>query len=190
VWLDVESDADGERADVPVYLWGLAVEHGDAAFEPMLADLTREGDRDAWQRFVTRALAVFDAHPDAVWVHWHQAEPMWIERYLARHGAPRAFAERMRARGTLFDLHRALDRSVRLPVRSTSIKFVARWRGFEWSNPDADAAWSIAQLHRARETSDAVKRERLLAEVARYNADDLWAMRTVWRWLAARGRGA
>jgi uncharacterized protein len=189
VWFDVESDADGELAEVPVYLWGLAVEHDTPTFEPILADLSPAGDRAAWERFVARALAVFASQPDAVWVHWHQAEPQWLERYVARHGAPAEFVRRMRAPGAMLDLHRALDRCVRLPLRSTSIKYVARWLGFEWSNPDADAAWSTAQVHRAREASDPAERERLLAEVARYNADDLWAMRAVWRWLESSGRG-
>jgi uncharacterized protein len=188
VWFDVESDAEGERADVPVYLWGLAVERDQPVFEPILSELTPAGDAEAWQRFVARAMEVFHEHPDAVWVHWHLAEPMWIERYIARLGAPAEFVERMRAPGVLLDLHRLLERCVRLPLRSTSIKFVAPWLGFQWSNPDADAAWSTAQLHRARATDDAAERARLLAEVARYNADDLWAMRVVWKWLE-RPRG-
>ena len=183
VWFDVESDSDGERAEVPVYLWGLAVEHSEPRFEPILSELTPEGDAHAWRRFVARALEVFRDHPDAVWVHWHHAEPMWIERYIARLGAPAEFVERMRTPGTLLDLHHRLERSVRLPLRSTSVKYVAPWLGFQWSNPDADAAWSTAQLHHARATSDPDERARLLAEVARYNADDLWAMRTVWRWM-------
>jgi uncharacterized protein len=183
VWFDVESDAEGERAEVPVYLWGLAVEQPEPVFEPILSELTPEGDAHAWRRFVTRAMEVFRVHPGAVWVHWHHAEPMWIDRYIARLGAPAEFVARIRAPGVLFDLHRLLERTVRLPLRSTSIKFVAPWLGFKWSNPDADAAWSTAQLHRARATSDASERARLLDEVARYNADDLWAMRVVWRWL-------
>jgi len=183
VWFDVESDSDGERAEVPVYLWGLAVEREAPEFEPILAELTPEGDRDAWQRFVARALDVMRAHRDAVWVHWHNAEPMWLDRYIARLGAPDEFVRAMRAPGALLDLHRLLERCVRLPLRSTSVKFVAPWLGFAWSNPDADAAWSTAQLHRARESSDPDERARLLAEVARYNADDLWAMRRVWQWL-------
>ena len=76
---------------------------------------------------------------------------------------------------------------MRLPLRSTSIKFVAPWLGFQWFNPDADAAWSTAQLHRARAATDPAARARLLAEVARYNADDLWAMRVVWRFLHEHG---
>ncbi len=188
VWFDVEADSDGLRAPVPVYLWGLAVEQPEPRFEPLLAELTPEGDREAWARFVARALEVFDDHPEAVWVHWHDAEPMWLDRYITRLGAPAAFVQRIRAPGACFDLHRALDRAVRLPLRSTSIKFVARWLGFKWSNPDADAAWSTAQAHRARETRDPVERARLLAQVASYNADDLWAMRVVWNWLQEQAR--
>ncbi len=67
---------------------------------------------------------------------------------------------------------------------------MAPWLGFAWSNPEADAAWSTAQLHRARESTDPAERERLLAEVARYNADDLWAMRRVWQWLEGQGKEA
>jgi predicted RecB family nuclease len=196
VWFDVESDSDGERAEVPVYLWGLAVEGSESRlepgseprFEPILAELTPAGDRNAWERFVARALEVVREHPDAVWVHWHAAEPMWLDRYIARLGAPPKFVAAMRAPGALFDLHRVIERTVRLPLRSTSIKFVARWMGFAWSNPDADAEWSTAQLHRARETADPAERERLLAEVARYNEDDVRAMRVVWRWLERNGR--
>ena len=215
VWFDVEADSDGERATVPVYLWGLAVESGDGSgsqaavhgggaapstqasttaaaaaeaasrprFEPLLAELDAEGDRDAWQRFCARVLEVFRAHPNAVFVHWHQAEPMWIERYIGRLGAPAEFIEFIRTPGSMFDLHLALERCVRLPLRSTSVKYVAPWLGFNWSNPNADAAWSTAQLHRAYASQDRAERAELLAEVARYNADDLWAMRVVWRWL-------
>jgi len=186
IWFDVEADPDGERAETPVYVWGLAIESDAPQPEAVIADLSRAGDRDAWQRFVARALEVFRAHPAAVWVHWHDSEPMWIERYLARLGAPDEFVARMHAPGAFFDLHKALDRSVRLPLRSTSIKYVADWLGFAWSNPDADAAWSTAQVHRARGTRDPAERARLLAEVARYNADDLLALRVVWRWMAER----
>src|SRR5262249_43106796 len=115
VWVDVESDPDGERAEVPVYLWGLAVERGDPVFEPILAELTPAGDREAWRRFVARALDVLGAHPDAVWVHWHNAEPMWLERYIARLGAPDEFVRAMRAPGALLDPHRLIERCLRLP---------------------------------------------------------------------------
>lgn len=212
VWFDVEADADGERAQVPVYLWGFAVEpsgstladHETPPFEPIIAELTRAGDKAAWARFVARAVQIHEQHPDALWVHWHNAESMWLDRYIAKYGAPQAFIDALRggapqvwgrnrdreaagprATGALIDLHAAFEKSVRLPVRGTSVKLVAPWMGFAWSNPDADAEWSTAQLHRAYRTKDPDARQAILDEVARYNADDLWAMRVVWRWVVA-----
>ncbi len=79
---------------------------------------------------------------------------------------------------------------MRLPLRSYSIKYVAPWMGFEWRNPEAGSEWSLAQYHRARHAETEAERERLLAEVSDYNADDLWAMRAVWGWLRENGPGA
>ncbi|MEO5988742.1 MAG: TM0106 family RecB-like putative nuclease [Candidatus Eisenbacteria bacterium] len=185
VWFDLEGEAMGEAADIPIYLWGLAVEAPEGAqqAETILADLEPGGDLRAWERFVARAMRVMDEHPDAVWVHWHDAEVMWIKRYLKRHGAPDRFAAHMLKPGTMFDLHRAVDQSLRLPVRGYSVKKVAGFVGFEWSNPEAGSQWSVERFERARATTDTAERERIMADLAQYNADDLWAMRAIWHWM-------
>ncbi|HEV2104639.1 MAG TPA: TM0106 family RecB-like putative nuclease [Candidatus Eisenbacteria bacterium] len=186
VWFDLEGDPDGEAAEVPIYLWGLAVEEADAPRpEAVFADLDAGGDRRGWERFVARALEIAAAAPHAVWVHWHQYEVTWLHRYQRRYGAPAAFERALLAPGATFDLHAALHRAVRLPLRSYSIKHVAPWLGFAWSIPESGSAWSVAQFHHARATADPEERARRLAAIARYNADDLLAMRAVWRWLEA-----
>lgn len=183
VWFDLEGDSRGEDAEVPIYLWGIALEPaGEAAVsEAIIARLREGGDLAAWQRFIARATQILDEHPGARWVHWDAYEPLWIGRYAERHGAPDGFVERMRA--ACFDLKRVVDRCVRLPLRSYSIKYVAPWMGFHWRNAESGSEWSVAHFHRASETTDAAERERLLAELAEYNEDDLWAMRAIWRWL-------
>lgn len=193
-WLDLEGDAMGEASDVPIYLWGVAVEPPGATEAPepesLFADLEPGGDRRGWERFVTRAQALLAAHADVLWVHWHDSEPLWIRRYLKRYGAPAPLEQHWRSSASFVDLHRVLDRSVRLPLRSYSVKWVAPFAGFAWRNPEAGSEWSVAQFHRARESRDAAERERLLAAIAEYNADDLLAMRAVWRWLDAHGPAA
>lgn len=183
VWFDLEGDSQGEKAENPIYLWGIALEHGggDAVAEAIIAELGPEGDRAAWERFVARAGAILDEHPGARWVHWDGYEPLWVQRYAETLGAPEGFVKRVQA--ACFDLKRVLDRCVRLPLRSYSIKHVAPWMGFEWRNPESGSEWSVAQFHRARLTEDPAERERLLAALVEYNEDDLWAMRAVWRWL-------
>ncbi|MBK7369424.1 MAG: TM0106 family RecB-like putative nuclease [Candidatus Eisenbacteria bacterium] len=191
VWFDLEGDSLGEKAENPIYLWGLALElPGEAPVaEAIVAEMGADGDREAWERFVARAVAILDQHPDARFVHWDAFEPLWIERYALKLGAPDGFVKRMKS--ACHDLKRVLDRCVRLPLRSYSIKHVAPWMGFEWRNPESGSEWSVAQFHRARETDDPVERERLVTALVEYNEDDLWAMRAVWRWLAEHApRGA
>lgn len=189
VWFDVEGDSMGEASDIPIYLWGLAVETRDRApqAETILADLEPGGDLRAWQRFVARATTILDEHPDAVWVHWHDAEVTWIKRYLQRHGAPDRFARHMLKPGTMFDLHRAVDQSLRLPLRGYSAKKVAAFVGFRWRNPDSGSQWSVERFTRARATTDPAERAQILADLAEYNADDLWAMQAIWRWMLEHG---
>jgi uncharacterized protein len=185
VWLDLEGDARGEDAEIPIYLWGLALDPGGQHVrgEAIFAELAAGGDRAAWERFVARAQELLERHPGIRWVHWDHYEPLWIGRYGQRHGAPAGFLDRMQA--ACFDLKRVLDRCVRLPLRSYSIKHVARWMGFEWRNPGSGSEWSAARFHRARATSDPAERAALFAELAEYNEDDLFAMRAIERWIEA-----
>ncbi len=190
VWFDLEGDSLGEQALNPIYLWGLALERpGEAPLaEAIVAELGADGDRAAWERFVARAGEILEREPGVRFVHWDAFEPLWVERYADRLGAPEGFVARMKT--ACFDLKRLLDRCVRLPLRSYSIKHVAPWMGFEWRNPDSGSEWSVAQFHRARETGEPAERERLLAALVEYNEDDLWAMRAVWRWLRANAPSA
>jgi uncharacterized protein len=184
VWFDLEGDSRGEDAEIPIYLWGFALDSGGAAprSEAVFAEFGEGGDRRAWDRFVARAEEILATHPGVRWVHWDHYEPLWVRRYADRLGAPAGFVERMNA--ACFDLKRVLDRTVRLPLRSYSIKHVARWMGFDWRNPDSGSEWSTARFHRARETNDPAERDAALHELAEYNEDDLFAMRAIWRWLA------
>jgi uncharacterized protein len=183
VWFDLEGDASGTPAEIPIYLWGLAVE--DEAPEAHFADFAPGGDRVGWERFLARFAALMDAGHDLLLVHWHAYERQWVDFYLGRYGAPDALAARLRQPRLWFDLHRTVERCVRLPLRSYSIKSVAPWMGFDWRDPESGSEWSIAQFHRARTTDDPDERRERLAAIADYNADDLLAMRAVWNWMLA-----
>ena len=80
------------------------------------------------------------------------------------------------------DLKRVLDRCVRLPLRSYSIKHVAPWMGFGGAIPSRAPVVGRAVPPGARDGRPA-ERERLVTALVEYNEDDLWAMRAVWRWL-------
>jgi predicted RecB family nuclease len=188
VWLDLEGDP-GNDAEVPVYLWGAALDGEDGiAYQPIIAEPGADGDLEAWQRFLAQAGMWLERHPDAVWVHWSEYERMWLLRYAARHGDAGGVAARVGA--ALIDLHEVLRRCAVLPLRSYSIKEVAPWLGFRWSHPDMSSQWSTVQYRLARATGDDAERQRLFDVIAAYNRDDLLAMKAVWTWMLAEGPAA
>lgn len=184
VWLDLEAASEADGNETIIYLWGLAIDDGgpDPDAEMIWGDLHPGGDVAGWNRFLDRAAAILALHPDAVWVHYASFERTWIRRYVERHGDRDRIAERVLAH--TFDLlEEALEPCVHLPLRSLSIKHVAPWTGFVWSDPEAGSMWSMAQYRKACDTGIASERDALLARIAAYNRDDLRAMRSVWSWL-------
>jgi uncharacterized protein len=188
VWFDLEGDPEGEEVDRAIYLWGFALDDGKRRprAEAITAGFEDQGGQRAWERFVERATELLDGHPEARWVHYSPYEKTWVRKYAEVYGAPEGFLARLEE--ALFDLlHKGVRRSVRLPVYSYSIKRVADFAGFSWRNPASGSVWSIVQYQRARACSDPAERTRLLGEIEDYNADDLLAMRAVWRWMLKEG---
>jgi uncharacterized protein len=188
VWFDLEGVTELEESPHPIYLWGLAVEDGgaDIAFEPIVAEPGEAGNRAAWERFVARAAGILDRWPGARFVHYAAYEKTWVRKYAELFGAPAGFVERMDE--ALWDmLYGAVLKWVRLPLRSSSIKQVAPYAGFAWSDPESGSLWSVVRYRRAMAARDPAERARLLEPIVRYNADDLRAMRAVWRWIEREG---
>jgi uncharacterized protein len=184
VWFDLEGVTELEESPTPIYLWGLAVDEGgeDLAPEALFADPGPEGNRAGWERFVARASAILERWPRAPWVHYAGYELAWVRKYAEIFGAPEGFLGRLE--GAMWDLYqKGVVSWVRLPLRSYSIKQVAPYAGFEWSDPESGSLWSVIRYRRACATRDPAERRRLLDAIARYNADDLRAMRAVWRWI-------
>ncbi len=184
VWFDLEGVTDLEECPDPIYLWGLAVEGeaGELVAEAIFAEPGAEGQRAAWERFVERATGILDRWPDSRWIHYASYEHTWVKKYAERFGAPAGFLQRMER--ALWDLYqRGIVPWVRLPLRSYSIKHVAPHAGFEWSDHESGSLWSVVQYQKAMATRDPAERRGLLDSIARYNADDLRAMRAVWRWI-------
>jgi predicted RecB family nuclease len=188
VWFRFEGDLEGGEPDRASFNWDLAVDDGDR--EPVTEIITRghadEGGRRAWERFVARAGGILERHPHARWVHYSTREKDRMRHCAARHGAPSGFLERMEE--VCFDLlARGVRRSVRLPLDSDSLREVAGYAGFRWSNPDPAPPGSAVLHRRFRASADPAEREWILQEIVDRNADDLLAMRTVWRWLQREG---
>ena len=173
VWFDLEGDP-GNESEVPVYLWGAALDAADDRIDylPVFAEPGLGGDRAAWERFLAHAADVFARHPNAVWVHFSDYERTWTRKYIERHGDRGGIAARILI--ACFDLLPALRHAAVLPLRSYSIKAVAPWLGFEWSHPDMGSQWSTVQYLKARASDDPAERQRLFDDLAADLARDFF----------------
>lgn len=80
--------------------------------------------------------------------------------------------------GRMHDLHHTFVNTVRLPLRSYSIKKVAPYFGFNWSG---HAEWWAAETDYRRwlATGDT----QFIAQACGYQRDDVLALAIIWRWL-------
>lgn len=188
VWFAVEAESKTGVVDQAVRLWGLAVDDGEGEPTPeaVTADCADRGGRQAWERFVTRAGGILQRHPDARWVHFSPREKYRLLGCAASYGAPAGFLERMEE--ALFELRsRGVRRCVLLPLHSRSIREVAGYAGFHWRGPEPDPGGSAVRHAKARASVEPAERERILQGILTRNADDLLALRAVWRWLLREG---
>ena len=188
VWLALEGDPESGQVDRSIHLWGLAVDdgRGEPSPEAVTAGFDDPGGRRAWERFVVRAGEIIERYPDARWVHYSACEKATVQAYASACGAPVGFLEHLEE--AFFELlSRGVQRAVRLPLDSCSIRQVAGLAGFRCRSPQPGPAGSIGQYQKARASADPVERARILREIADSNAEDLLAMRAVWRWMLEQG---
>ena len=139
------------------------------------------GDREGWRAFLSGAKKLFDDYGDIPFVHWHHYEKTHIKRYIERYGDPDGIAARVLT--NLLDLHTVTKNAVALPLPSYSIKVVEKHVGFKRTQDEYGGSWAMAQFILATETEDEGERNLRMAEILKYNEEDLAATWAVFEWL-------
>jgi hypothetical protein len=88
--------------------------------------------------------------------------------------------------GNQLDLLPITEASVILALPSYSLKVVEQYVGFKRTQDEYGGSWSMAQFIFATETDDEVRRDRLMAQIIKYNSEDLAAAWAVFDWLRKR----
>ncbi len=165
-----------------VYLWGMQVYGKNPGnFLGVTSGFGANGDREGWERFLKTADAIFAEFGDIPFVHWHHYERVHIEMYVQRYGDPAGVAARVLR--NLLDLLPITKASVVLPVPSYSLKVVEEYVGFKRTQDEYGGSWAMAQFILATETDDSARRDSLMAEILKYNEEDLAATWAVFEWL-------
>ena len=140
------------------------------------------GDREGWEKFLETADAIFTEYGDIPFVHWHHYERVHIEHV---HPAVRRPLTGVAARvlGNLLDLLPVTKNSIVLPLPSYSLKVVEQYVGFKRTQDEYGGSWAMAQFILATETNDEAERNARMAEILKYNEEDLEATWAVFEWL-------
>jgi predicted RecB family nuclease len=168
-----------------VYLWGMQVYgKNPGKFIGATSGFGAGGDREGWNAFLDAANGIFTEYGDIPFVHWHHYERVHIEMYVQRYGDPAGVAARVLR--NLLDLLPITKASVILPVPSYSLKVVEQYVGFKRTQDEYGGSWAMAQFILATETNDEAERNARMAEILKYNAEDLAATWAVFDWLRSK----
>ena len=165
-----------------IYLWGMQV-YGKrpSAFIGVTAGFGTDGDREGWMAFLDAAKKLFDDFGDIPFVHWHHYEKTHIKQYIERYGDPDGIAARVLT--NLLDLLPITKNAIAIPRPSYSLKVVEEYVGFKRTQDEYGGSWAMAQFILATETEDEGERNLRMADILKYNEEDLAATWAVFEWL-------
>ena len=168
-----ETQADGTQRWGLDYLFGWVDAAG--AFDKLWAhDQASEAEAlDRFLSFVTLRLA---EHPDLHIYHYASYEKTHLLSIAARHGVGEQIVDELLRRGVLVDLYPIVTSSLRVGSSSYSIKKLEPlYMGEDEREGVANAADSVVQYvayRAARDDGRTEEAERILADIAQYNAYD------------------
>jgi predicted RecB family nuclease len=168
-----------------IYLWGMQV-YGKrpSAFMGVTAGFGADGDCEGWVAFLDTVKKIFDYYGDIPFVHWHHYEKTHINQYIERYGDPNGTAARLLT--NLLDLLPITKGAVALPLPSYNLKVVEEYVGFKRTQDEYGGSWAMAQFILATETEDEGERNLRMAEILKYNEEDLAATWAVFEWLRTK----
>ena len=110
-------------------------------------------------------------------VHYGSFEKTFLKRMCERHGGPPEHSAAGKAIASSVNLLSLIYARIYFPAYSNGLKEIARFLGFEWTDPSASGLLSIAWRSQWEKSQNASWRDRLVA----YNADDCEALSLVAR---------
>ncbi len=169
IYFDVEGLPDRDF----YYLIGIRLEGDTSGIRHALwADAAVDEER-IWSAF----LAVISGIDNPVLIHFGNFESRFLKRMCQRYGSPPEDSPVAKAITASVNVLSVIFAQVYFPTYSNGLKEIARFLGFEWSDPSVSGLQSIAWRCRWEASRDPAVREKLIA----YNADDCEALSLVVR---------
>ena len=167
IFLDVEGLPDRDF----YYLIGVRVEESGRTIHRVLWADSEADEKRIWDEFID-ILSDTD-HP--ILFHYGSFEKTFLRKMCDRHGGPPEHSVARVAITSATNLLAVTYAQIYFPTYSNGLKEIARFLGFEWSDPSASGLLSIVWRSRWEESQDTGLRDRLIT----YNANDCEALSLV-----------
>lgn len=161
-------DIEGETQIGIDYLYGVLK---DDKYISFLADKPEDEER-MWKSFID-----YIKDFDGTIYHYAPYEVMSIKRLAKKYGCEKELLDKIIH--NMVDLFSVLKKSAVLPIYSYSIKDVAKYLGFQWSNKKASGSQSLCWYSDWLKTGD----DKFLNLILEYNRDDVIATKVVHEFL-------
>jgi predicted RecB family nuclease len=165
IYLDVEGVPDRDF----YYLIGLRIKSGDAYVQYAFWANTLSEEQAIWAAFL-QTLATID-HPQLI--HYGSYETTFLKRMKERYRAavePPAFLDQLIAEAV--NVLSVIYAQIYFPTYSNSLKEIAQYLGFQWSESDASGLYTLMWRAQWESSKDAGLKQKLVT----YNAEDCEAL--------------
>ena len=169
VFFDIESDP---TSDTDYLLGYLVKKDGKVEYDYLIAK-DKSQEPEIWKKF----LDFLSSLDDFVIYHYAYFERQVFDRLALKYGAPSSLVTKFR--DNTIDLHTKLVDSAILPLYFYSLKDVAGYLGYKWSDPDAGGAESVVWYSEWLNKKD----DKIMQKLLRYNEDDVRATLLIKEWL-------
>lgn len=166
VYLDVEGLPEREF----YFLIGVRLQTDDRFAQHSFWADNPEDEKRIWDAF----LGLLTTVENPRLIHYGSFEATFLRRLLARYGCPAGEAVE-RAIERPFNLLSIIYAHIYFPTFSNGLKDLARFVGFEWSDPTAAGAQAVVWRSEWEQSHDPALKQKLVE----YNADDCEGLRRV-----------
>jgi predicted RecB family nuclease len=157
------------------YLLGIRLETDEGTERHSLWANDAMDEKHVWSSF----LDILSGIARPVLIHYGNFEATFLKKMCDRYGGPPEDSNASHAISSSINLLSVIFAQVYFPAYSNGLKEIARFLGFEWTDPYASGLQSIVWRSRWEESRAQTIKEKLIA----YNADDCEALSLVFHTL-------